>query len=371
MKIVVISHTYTAKINREKLYLLNNKARVFLITPNFWKDDLMTIKAERDKILKHFIIKTIFNGHEKIYFYFPSFFIKILEIKPDIIYVEQGADALSYFQSILAKKLFWPKAKTVFFTWMNLPYRNPFPLNIIEKFNLKNTDCAICGNQDAKEILRKRGYKGPIEVMPQLGIDPELFKNKNADGLRARLGINKEFLIGFFGRFVVEKGILTMIDALKDLKGDWKCLLIGRGPLKEEIVRKINSYNLKDRFIILNPVPHEKLIDYFNILDLYILPSETTHFWKEQFGHAILEAMACEVPVIGSNSGEIPNVIGDAGLIFKEGDSNDLREKIQFLMNNPEARKALALKGRKRVIEKYTHEKLAERTYELFKKIID
>ena len=64
----------------------------------------------------------------------------------------------------------------------------------------------------------------------------------------------------------------------------------------------------------LNDVPR-----HLRALDALVLPSESTPLWKEQFGHVLIEAMACGVPVVGSDSGAIPEVIGEAGLLFPGG----------------------------------------------------
>jgi len=88
------------------------------------------------------------------------------------------------------------------------------------------------------------------------------------------------------------------------------------------------------------------------------------------FGYVLIEAMACGVPVIGSTSGEIPNVIGDDGIIFQEGDVMDLEGKIILLMRNEHLRKELAGKGHQRILEKYTHKRIAEETYNFYEEVL-
>jgi glycosyltransferase involved in cell wall biosynthesis len=95
---------------------------------------------------------------------------------------------------------------------------------------------------------------------------------------------------------------------------------------------------------------------------LLVQPSLTRRHWKEQFGRTLMEAMACGVPVIGSSSGEIPNVIGDAGLVVPEGDPTALRSAIERVLGNSELRRELAQRGRQRVLECYTHARIAEQT---------
>ena len=80
--------------------------------------------------------------------------------------------------------------------------------------------------------------------------------------------------------------------------------------------------------------------------------------------------MACEVPVIGSSSAEIPNVIGDAGLIFEEKNVSDLKEKIEIVMNNVVLAKRIAMEGLMRVKKKYTHKVIAKETLQVYKELL-
>jgi glycosyltransferase involved in cell wall biosynthesis len=105
-------------------------------------------------------------------------------------------------------------------------------------------------------------------------------------------------------------------------------------------------------------------------MDVLVFPSITLPDLKEQFGRIIIEGMACEVPVIGSDSGEIPATIGKAGLIFKEEDVVDLKEKIESLMEDRNLRTQLAQEGRKRVLENFSWKVIAEKQYQVYKKLM-
>ncbi|HXR65614.1 MAG TPA: glycosyltransferase family 4 protein, partial [Ktedonobacteraceae bacterium] len=90
----------------------------------------------------------------------------------------------------------------------------------------------------------------------------------------------------------------------------------------------------------------------------------------EQFGRTLAEAMACETPVIGSDSGEIPYVIGDAGLVFPEGNAQELAARVRQLLNDPQLYATLATRGRQRVLDNYTQEQIARQTYEVYQEIL-
>jgi glycosyltransferase involved in cell wall biosynthesis len=104
-----------------------------------------------------------------------------------------------------------------------------------------------------------------------------------------------------------------------------------------------------------------------NALDLFVLPSETRPNWREQFGRVLVEAMACGVPVVGSDSGEIPTVVGDAGLSFPEGDAARLAECLRSLLADAALREELAQRGRERVLELFTVEQVAAQHYEIYR----
>jgi len=374
LKVLFVSHAYIVKINRDKLYELARfeDVHLTLVTPKIWRDYLFTITSAQypGENITVRPIKTFLNGSEAKYFYYPELFRVIREFQPDIIHVEQGYNALSYFQILIGKRLLTSHAKCLFFTWVNWRQKSKFPLSSVERYNLKHSDYAICGNQDAAEILREKGFQKPIKVFPQLGVDTELFKKEDATEIKHKLGLsNGRFVIGFVGRIVKEKGVLMLTEAASRLQTDYQLLFVGAGDAKEDVLRLAAEQSMLDRVKFVDPVAHIEVVPYLNCMDVLVLPSLTMPHWKEQFGHVLIEAMACEVPVIGSSSAEIPNVIGDAGLIFKEGDADDLYEKLNMVITNATLRNVLALKGKERVLQLYTHKKIAENIYQIYQEL--
>jgi glycosyltransferase involved in cell wall biosynthesis len=388
MKILVASHTYIVELNREKLRelaKLDNNIQVKIIVPKIWQPGGVQNKIIESKPFKDGNFEVIpvdnfsQNNQGLLTFNYPI--INILkQFKPDIIQVEQGVKSLAYAQLITLNKLLNLKAKNVFFTWWNLPYQNKFPINVLEKYNLNNTDGLIVGNQDGLDILREHGYQKKAIILPQLGIDENLFTPQKQPELASKLQINSDdFLIGFVGRFVQEKGIIPLLNSLLKIKElPWKLLLLGRGELETEIKKIARENKLDKRIITVESVAHQEVAKYINLMDTLVLPSETTYNfktltsvgWKEQFGHVIIEAMACQVPVIGSDSGEIPHVIGDAGLIFPEGDILALSNCLTQIINNQELRENLAAKGYQKCLTEYTNKALAKKQLNFYQQIL-
>ena len=117
-------------------------------------------------------------------------------------------------------------------------------------------------------------------------------------------------------------------------------------------------------------MPSTHLPHYFSGLDVLVLPSLTRPNWKEQFGRVLIEAMACDVITVGARCGAIPEVIGNAGLTFAEGDVNELRAQLQRLIDDVALREELRSMGRQRVVENYTQEAVAKNTVNVYREIL-
>ncbi len=388
MRILIASHTYIVDLNREKLRALAKLEpgiEVTVVVPQRWnpkgvQSQIVETKFIDEGSFKVVPISNYSENNQALLTFGPDLISLLRNFKPDIIQVEQGSKALTYAQFITFNKLLGLKAKNLFFTWWNLPYELKFPISLLEGYNLRNTDGIVAGNKDGEDILRERGYKGPIKVMPQLGVDETLFKPEPQTELRESLGIQADdFVVGFVGRFVEEKGLLTLTKSLAGLQEkNWKWLLLGRGELQATLLETATALGIKERLIFVESVPHDHVQKYINLMNTLVLPSETTYKfktltsvgWKEQFGHVLIEAMACKVPVIGSDSGEIPHVIGDAGLVFAEGNVEELKYRLMQLMEQKELTESLGQKGYEKAMIQYTNTALARQLFSFYQELV-
>jgi glycosyltransferase involved in cell wall biosynthesis len=388
MRILVASHTYIVDLNCEKLRTLARlepDIEVTAIVPRRWRpggvqNKIIETQARQEGSFRVVPVSNFSENNQGLLTFGADIISLLRQFRPEIIQVEQGAKALGYAQLITLNKLMGLKAKNLFFTWWNLPYDLKFPVSLLEAYNLRNTQGLIAGNQDAKEVLRQHGYQGPVKVMPQLGVDESRFYLQPQPELKSQLGIQPDdFVVGFVGRFVEEKGLLTLGKALVGLQGrSWKWLLLGRGSLQPVLMEKAAEWGIKDRMIWVESVPHEEVPRYINLMNTLVLPSETNNQfktltaagWKEQFGHVLIEAMASKVPVIGSDCGEIPYVIEDAGLVFPEGDVSALHNCLRQIMEQPELASHLAQLGYKRAMSRYTNKALAKQVLDFYKELL-
>jgi glycosyltransferase involved in cell wall biosynthesis len=387
MKILVISHTYIVDINCEKLQnlaQLDPSIDVTVVVPKRWQpggvqNKIIESKARTEDNFRVIPVSNFSENNQALLTFGIDIISLLKNFKPQIIQVEQGAKSLGYAQLIILNRLLNLGAKNLFFTWWNLPYNTKFPISWLEGYNLAHSDGVIAGNQDAVDILREHGYTKAVKVMPQLGVNDDLFSPCSQPELKSELGITADdFVIGFVGRFVAEKGILTLIKALSNLRDlSWKLLLLGRGILQARIISESEKIGIRERIIFRESVPHDQVPRYINLMNTLVLPSETTYQvktltavgWKEQFGHVLIEAMACKVPVIGSNSGEIPHVIGDTGLIFPEGNELALANCLRQMIEQPQLAKNLAELGYQRVKQKYTNLALAKQQLDFYREL--
>src|SRR5439155_1924103 len=131
-------------------------------------------------------------------------------------------------------------------------------------------------------------------------------------------------VVGYLGRFVPEKGVGLLTRVLDRLERPWRALFVGGGPLLGELQTWAAGH--ADRVRVVSGVPHAEVPGYINAMDVLAAPSQTMPRWKEQLGRMILEAFACGVPVIASDSGEIPYVVADAGRVIGEADETSWRD---------------------------------------------
>jgi glycosyltransferase involved in cell wall biosynthesis len=177
-------------------------------------------------------------------------------------------------------------------------------------------------------------------------------------------------VIGFVGRLVAAKGLFVLLEALAGLDGAWELRVVGTGEARAEAEALAARLGIAQRIIFLGQQPSTAMPAIVRRFDVLVGPSLTTPRWKEQFGRMLVEAMACGVPVIGSTSGEIPNVIGDAGLVVPEGDRVALRAAIARLRDDQVERRILAEHGRARVVALFTQEAVARRTYAVYQEML-
>ena len=290
---------------------------------------------------------------------------QLRSFRPDIIHVEEEPDSITAFQVLMAKRFFSRGSALVLHTWQNVDRPKKRHVAMVFKAALRGSDAVLCANREAANILSRKGYTRPTEVIPQQGVDTRVFKP--LDGTERP----RSFTVLFAGRFVREKGLDTLFEAVSRINRPVRLLLVGSGPEQEGLMNRIRAMRLPHSAEIVAPREQADMAATYAGAHVLVLPSRSTKVWKEQFGRVLVEAMACAVPVIGSDSGAIPEVVGPDGLIFKEGDPEDLARCLTKLIESPVLRENLANRGYFRATTVYSQERIATLTAAFYRRVME
>jgi glycosyltransferase involved in cell wall biosynthesis len=300
-----------------------------------------------------------FSGHFHLHYY-PTLPRILREIHPDVVHIDEEPYNLATYLGVRAAAS--DRIPALFFSWQNILRRYPPPFSLMERAVYRRVVHGLAGSEDGASVLRRKGFARPITVVPQFGVDPDVF----SPGAR---GPDSAFTIGFLNRLTPAKAPMLMLKAFSMLPSDCRLYIVGDGPLRSRLEAEIVRGGFSRRVTLRPRIPSVMMPDLIRKLDVIALPSITTNSWKEQFGRVLIEGMACAVPVVGSDSGEIPNVVGDAGLVVPEGDVVSLAGALRRLYESVNLRQTLGERGRERVLSRYTHARIARLTSEAYQRV--
>jgi glycosyltransferase involved in cell wall biosynthesis len=256
-------------------------------------------------------------------------------------------------------------------TFQNISKHYPPPSDLIERRVMRRADAWIAFGQTVYDTLSNRpGYSQKPSRVLSPGVDPVMFTPDPVAraNMRNMLGWRlDEPVVGFAGRFVPEKGIDTVLHAFAHSKHRWNVLFVGGGLLAP----RIESLRLQHpaRVRLVRDAGHDNMPAYLRTMDLLCVPSRPTERWKEQFGRTLIEAMACGVPVVASDSGEIPYVVQDAGVVIPPDDLAGWTETIDRLIADASARAQLAARGLARARSEFSWAVVARRHLDFFEEV--
>ena len=368
LRVLFVSHAYVVGVNQGKLAAIAQHAKVGLLAPKTWQSKgwnrAIALETPYPSI-ETYPSNILFSGRGGAYLYNPFRIWQVLrQFRPNILQAEVEVFSLCALELAIWSRL--TKIPLVIFGWENMD-RKLFLRQWIRDFVLKTAPLIIIGNRDGKDILKKWNYQGLIEVMPQIGVDEQMFTPKIAEATS-----QSEINIGFLGRIVPEKGIDLLIKAAEQLKQQglsFKLTICGSGPTKPLLQQQAEQINVADSIVWRDAVPHDQVPQEIGKFDILVLPSRSVNTWKEQFGHVLIEAMAIGIPTVGSTCGEIPNVIDHPELVFEEGNVEELAAILSRLIRDEAFRQATGEYCLNRAHQCYTHERIAKRSVALWEKV--
>lgn len=375
-RILTIAHSYVVALNRRLAHELacvgGGAWEVTAVTPTFMYGDLRPIPLESQpgEACRLEPVHVYLSRHPHIMVYGSRTRSVLQQSAWDIVHCWEEPFILAG-----AQIAGWtpPSSALLFATFQNISKSYPPPFAWLERYSLRRAAGWIAFGHTARTALGLRtGYRDrPNRIIP-VGVDTAKFRPDAATrtATRRSLGWRPDgpAVVGFLGRFVPEKGLRLLCEALEVARADWRALFVGGGPLENEL--RVWGAKQGDRVRVVTGVSHNEVPAYLNAMDVLAAPSQTLPRWREQLGRMLIEAFACELAVVGSDSGEIPHVIGDAGQVVPEHDTAAWTNTLGALLDSPDRRTDLAAKGRARAEDTYAWPAVARSHLRFFDEIL-
>ncbi len=296
------------------------------------------------------------------YFFYIREIKKIIHhIKPDILHAHWA----STYGLIGAYSGYKPFILSVWGSDIfNFPRKSPFHRKII-KYALHRADYITATSRVlTRETGRYLDEKKIIYTIP-FGVDIKKFKPKDKKP-------SKYITIGIVKTLEKKYGIKYLIRAFSHLaksNNKLRLLIIGHGTQEQDLKRLCCDLSIQQKVRFTGYINNDKVPDYLNEIDIFVVPSIV----PEAFGVSVIEASACELPVIASAIGGLPEVVkdGETGFLFEPKNSDELIQKLDQLICSPDLRKRMGKKGRKLVEKYYIWDENCSYMEKLYKNIFD
>jgi glycosyltransferase involved in cell wall biosynthesis len=367
-RVLVLSHTYLQPTHRGKLRALAARGlEVTVAIPQRWREPWfgrpIDVAWERQGGLEVFPLPASGVGMRKEEIAKMKYGRRALKAllrdrRPDLVQIEEEPNTHATRQVLgAARRLAIP---VVLFTHQNVELDQGWWAHWKQRRMLRRLTGLVAGSDLAGTIVRRDAPNLPIAVIPQLGaLAPHEPQHVPHEGLA----------IGYVGRLVPQKGLDTLLQALALQRGaKWRLTIVGDGPEREHLEALASELRLAARVRWTGGLPAEQVANLWPDLDVLVQPSLALRDWREANGQILMEAMANEVAVLGTDSGVIPELIGDAGLVVPAGDAEGLGNALEKLSDTA-TRRVLAQAARARALRLYSDDAIAERTLEFWRQV--
>jgi glycosyltransferase involved in cell wall biosynthesis len=366
-RVIVISHSYFDPALRGKLRALASRGvEVTVGVPQHWSESVLggriDTKWERQGGVEAFPLPVgrggsgdltaLRYGHRELQ-------ALVRDKRPDLIQIEESP--LSLAATDVEKTARRAKVPVVMLTLDNVDGDIPWLARRRRRRILTRSRGVIAASGHAAALVRRWAPNVPLAVIPQLGVAvPSVPAHGYHEGLS----------IGYIGRLVPQKGLDTLLDALAAIRDErWHLTVAGEGPERERLERLATEHRLAARVRWMGALPRDQITTLWPDIDVLVAPSRTLTTWREPVAHTVMEAMAHEVTVVGSDSGVLPEIIGDAGRVVPAGDVNALAQALRDLMVSA-ARRPLIDAGRGRVMQRFSDDAVAEETIKFWQEAL-
>jgi glycosyltransferase involved in cell wall biosynthesis/GT2 family glycosyltransferase len=324
MKVLRVSHSAVVDAWRDRereLRALGFEVRT--VSARTWAEGGRDVRLEPRADEPVVGVRT-WGSHPALFLYGPVGLWRALRGGWDVLDIHEEPYALATVEVLvlarLRDRLDHRRRPYLVYTAQNVAKRHPWPFRRFETAVLRGAAGLVACNTQAGRIARQRGLRGRLAVVP-LGVDRSRFPAVAHDE-RAHDGV----VVGYAGRLTAAKGVDTVVEAIA---GDRQMRLrvAGDGPERaalEELADRVGA-----RVEFLGSLDTDGLAAFYQGLDVLAVPSRTTSTWVEQFGRVAVEAMSAGTPVVASDSGALPDVVGGAGLVVPEDDISAWRKALR------------------------------------------
>lgn len=243
---------------------------------------------------------------------------------------------------------------------------------LIEGRVMRGVERVVVGSEFARrQAFQELGVPPEKFSIVYYGVDQRFRPAGKPDAFIRRFGLERKAVVLYLGGLKKRKNLFFLLDIWREVareRDDARLVVVGSGPLLHRLQRYTRRLGLSERVIFAGYVPEKDKVDYYNLSDLLLFPSS-----MEGFGLTVAEAMSCELPVVVSNRGSLPELVadGEGGFLCDPEDRESFVRKVLILLADMGLRKKLGLANRERVNRLFRWEQCVEGTRRVYEEVAD
>jgi len=242
----------------------------------------------------------------------------------------------------------------------------------LEGETAKNATLIVTISKYSLENIRKYYDvdKSKVRIVPN-GVDAEKFKpTEDQQAAKRQFGLDDQPVVLFVGSLIPRKGLHFLVEAAKKVvkqQADTKFVIVGDGPLKNQLLSDLGNANLSGNFAFLSGLNEDTLAAVYSCADVFVLPSI-----QEGQGIVLLEAQASAKPVVAFNVGGVNEAVlrGETGLLVNRGNSDELADALLKLLSDRPLREKMGVRGRRFVVDNFTWDICAEKMLAVYREAV-
>jgi glycosyltransferase involved in cell wall biosynthesis len=335
---------------------------VHLVCPPAWSEGGSMVRAESGGDVPVHVVGVYGPRHPILFWYSPRALRCIVrELQPQIVDLHEEPYSLAVTSALRVIRAEAPAAQICIYSAQNIMKRYPRPFRRFERRALARASAAYPCSTEAGDVLREKGFTGDVHVLP-LGVTLPASAPPERHPL----------VVGFLGRIEPYKGGHIALDAFAAASAglDVRLEFVGAGSQQAGLEKRAAALGVGERVTFLGAVPQADALDRIGGYAVVVMPSLTTPTWKEQFGRVAVQAMAAGTPVIASDSGSLREVVGPAGVLVREGDTQAWAHELRSLLSDPDRRAELGRLGRRRAAVTFTWDEIARRGEQMYRDML-